>query len=302
VQTILRDLGAIAGVQYSCVVRRGEVLATTFPEDQKAAQSTSLEFVRGVTDGLELVDRGFGDLILDLGSRSLFAAPVEKDFVLALFAGSETNPQLIRIVMGSAVRQIQRMLDIAAAPQPAAAPPPKPPVVEAAPPPPPPPPPPPQQAKPQPQPPPQPQKPQPQPPQGQANKGAPPAAKPQAAQPQRPQQPPQQAKGPQPKAPEPAKPEPPKAQPKPEPPPPPPPPKPTERDVEPVLPKVLALLAERIGPVARVSFKRGVAKWQESTKPTMGNLGELAKILAADLSTEAEKDAFVKAVERLKSE
>ncbi len=293
-QTILRDLGAIAGVQYSCVVRRGEVLATTFPEDQKAAQATSLEFVRGVTDGLELVDRGFGDLILDLGSRSLFAAPVEKDFVLALFAGSETNPQLIRIVMGSAVRQIQRMLDIAAAPEPAKAPPPKPPVVEAAPPPPPPPL---QQAKPQP--PPQPQRPQPQPPQGQANKGAAPAAKPQVAQPQRPQ-PPQQAKGPQPKAPEPARPEPPKAQPKPEPPPAP--PKPTERDVEPVLPKVLALLAERIGPVARVSFKRGVTKWQESTKPTIGNLGELAKILAADLSTEAEKEAFLKAVERLKSE
>jgi hypothetical protein len=300
VQTILRDLGAIAGVQYSCVVRRGEVLATTFPEDQKAAQTTSLDFVRGVTDGLELVDRGFGDLILDLGSRSLFAAPVEKDFVLALFAGSETNPQLIRIVMGSAVRQIQRMLDIAAAPEPAAAPPPKPPVVEAAPPPPPPPPSPSQQlAKPQPQPSPQqPQKPQPQPPQGQANRGGPPA-KPQGAQPQRPQ-PPQQAKGPQPKAPEPARPEPPKAQPKPEPAPPP--PKPAEKDVEPVLPKVLALLAERIGPVARVSFKRGVTKWQESTKPTMGNLGELAKILAADLSTEAEKDAFVKAVERLKSE
>lgn len=67
-----------------------------------------------------------------------------------------------------------------------------------------------------------------------------------------------------------------------------------------MLPQVLALLTEYIGPVARVSFKRGVARWRETSTPTVGTLGELAKILAADLSTDAEKKAFLDAVERLR--
>lgn len=67
-----------------------------------------------------------------------------------------------------------------------------------------------------------------------------------------------------------------------------------------MLPQVLALLTEYIGPVARVSFKRGVAKWRESGTPTVGTLGELAKILASDLSSDAEKKAFIEAVERLR--
>jgi hypothetical protein len=60
------------------------------------------------------------------------------------------------------------------------------------------------------------------------------------------------------------------------------------------------MMNEYIGTVARVSFKRGVTKWRETGTPTIGTLGELAKILAADLSTDSEKKAFLDAVERLR--
>ena len=73
-----------------------------------------------------------------------------------------------------------------------------------------------------------------------------------------------------------------------------------DKDAEPVLPQVLALLTEYIGPVARVSFKRGVTRWRATSTPTVGTLGELAKILAADLSSDSEKKAFLDAVERLR--
>lgn len=283
-RTLLRDLGTVAGVQSACIVRGGEVLASSFPESEAVAQAASLGFVRGIGDGLELVDRGFEEMLLDFGSRSLIVAPVDKDFVLAMLAAPDANLPLLRVVMGSSVRQLRRMHDIAEKnppveakkPEPAPAPAP---AAAAAPPPPPQkaatPPPPPQGAKPQPT-----GRPQPPP------KAPPPPPPIKGQQPARPAA---QAAPPPP---------PPKPQPKPEPAPAA--PKVADKDAEPVLPQVLALLTEYIGPVARVSFKRGVARWRETSTPTVGTLGELAKILAADLSTDAEKKAFLDAVERLR--
>jgi predicted regulator of Ras-like GTPase activity (Roadblock/LC7/MglB family) len=332
VRTLLRDLGTVTGVQCACIVRKGEVLASSFPDSEKVAQAASLGFVRGISDGLELVDRKFEELQIDFGGKSLMVQPIDKDFVLAMLAAPDANTQLLRVVMGSSVRQLRRMHDIAEKPEPArpAAPHPPPPppsqqpaaaarpgtpmapaaapkpgapqpagtapqpAVGAKPgmPPPPPgkpqaaaPPPPPQAAKPQPtgrpQPPPPPQKPVPPPP---PLKGQ-----------QPPPRPPVQPAAPAPQSSRPGAPAP-----KPEPAPAPVAAKAGDKDAEPILPQVLALLTEYIGPVARVSFKRGVTKWRETGTPTIGTLGELAKILAADLSSDSEKKAFLDAVERLR--
>lgn len=274
-RTLLRDIGTVAGVQSACIVRGGEVLASSFPEDDAITQAASLGFVRGIGDGLELVDRGFEELQIDFGSRSLIVAPVEKDFVLAMLAASDANLSLLRVVMGSSLRQLRRMNGIEekpeAAPKPApeakkAEPSPQPAAPAAAAPPPPPT----QVAKPQPT-----GRPQPPP------KAPPPPVKGQQ-QPARPAAP--------------LPPPPPRAAPKPEPAP----AKPADKDAEPILPQVLALLTDYIGPVARVSFKRGVTRWRETSTPTVGTLGELARILAVDLSTDAEKKAFLDAVDRLR--
>jgi predicted regulator of Ras-like GTPase activity (Roadblock/LC7/MglB family) len=279
VRTLLRDIGTVSGVQCACIVRGGEVLASSFPENEAVAQAASLGFVRGIGDGLELVDRGFDELLVDFGSRSLIVAPVQKDFVLAMLAAADANLPLLRVVMGSSVRQLRRMHDIAEKVEAQ-------PVVEA-------------------------KKPEAKPDEAAAAPPpkpatAPPAPPPQAAKPQptgRPQPPPKAPPPPPPiKGQQPARPTTQAA-------PPPPPPKPApapaaakvaDKDAEPILPQVLALLTEYIGPVARVSFKRGVARWRETSTPTVGTLGELAKILAADLSTDAEKRAFLDAVERLR--
>jgi predicted regulator of Ras-like GTPase activity (Roadblock/LC7/MglB family) len=321
VRTLLRDLGTVSGVQCACIVRKGEVLATTFPDNDKVAQAASLGFVRGISDGLELVDRGFEEMLIDFSGRSLMVTPVAKDFVLAMLAAPDANKQLLRVVMGSSARQLRRMHDIpekaeAAQPKPAAAQPAAQQPAAAAPgaaprpgapgtPPPPPrpqpaaPPPPPQTqaagAKPAPTGRPQPPQPAgrpapPPPPQAQAAKAAPPPpprpgqappAQPQAAAKPGPGTPPPSAAKPEPAPAAAAS-------------------KVADKDAEPVLPQVLALLTEYIGPVARVSFKRGVTRWRETSTPTVGTLGELAKILAADLSSDSEKKAFLDAVERLR--
>lgn len=290
-RTLLRDLGTVNGVQCACIVRGGQVLASSFPEADAVAQATSLGFVRGVSDGLELVDRGFEELLIDFDGKSLMVAPVDKDFVLAMLATPEANVSLLRVVLGSSVRQLRRMHDVAQRPEP---------VVE---------------AKPQPAavppPPPKPAAAAPVPPKAAVAQPSPPAPAPQASRPQatgRPQ-PAQQSK-PAPPPPPPLKGQqqaarptpPPQAQAKPQ-------PKPepqsaaakvADRDAEPILPQILGLLTEYIGPVARVSFKRGVTRWRETSTPTVGTLGDLARILAADLSSDGEKKAFLDAVERLK--
>jgi len=292
VRTLLRDLGAVSGVQAACIVRGGQVMASSFPDDDAVAQAASLGFVRGISDGLELVDRGFEELLIDFGAKSLMVAPVDKDFVLAMLAASDANLQLLRVVMGSSVRQLRRMHNVAEKPEPApvqAPPPPRPePAPAAAKPAPAAPPAAPAAAKPQAPAPPPPQAAKPQPtgrPQPQAKNAPPPP--PLKGQVPRPAQQPPQAQAKQAAKPEPA----PAA---------PPPPKPADKDAEPILPQVLALLTEYIGPVARVTFKRGVTKWRETSTPTVGTLGELAKILAADLSSDSEKKAFLDAVERLR--
>ena len=289
------------------------MLATSFPEKDAVAQAASLGFVRGISDGLELVDRGFEEMLVDFGGRSLLVAPIAKDFVLAMLAASDANTQLLRVVMGSSVRQLRRMHEIAEKPEPAPAPAaaaaPAAPAAPAKPE---------QAAAPKPAPgapPPPPQRPQQgaPPPPPQAAKPAP-TGRPQPPQQARPAPPPPPIKGQQPpKPPQPAQAPPQQAKPQQAPAKPEPAPAPAaaapaapaaakaaDKDAEPVLPQVLALLTEYIGPVARVSFKRGVTRWRESSTPTVGTLGELAKILAADLSTDSEKKAFLDAVERLR--
>ena len=297
-RTLLRDLGTVSGVQCACIVRGGEVLASSFPETEAVAQAASLGFVRGINDGLELVDRGLEEFSINFSGRSLMVAPIAKDFTLAMLAAPDANTQLLRVVMGSSVRQLRRMHDIAekpgavvqpkappprpAAPEPVAAAPRPQPTGRPQPPPPPS----------RPQPPPPPSRPAPPPPNRPAPppplKGQQPAGRPSAPPPPPPPQAPQ-ARPPEvkPATPTPAPPTAAAA-------------KVADKDAEPVLPQVLALLTEYIGPVARVSFKRGVTKWRETGTPTIGTLGELAKILAADLSSDAEKKAFLDAVERLR--
>ena len=291
-RTLLRDLGTVSGVEAACIVRGGEVMASSFPDGDAVAQAASLGFVRGISDGLELVDRGFEELLIDFGGKSLMVAPVEKDFVLAMLAASDANLPLLRVVMGSSVRQLRRMHNVAEKPEPApvqAPVPPKPepaPAAKAAAPAPPaapikpqaPAPPPPQAAKPQPT-----GRPQPQ--QGK-NAPPPPPVKGQVPRPAQPAQAPPQAQAKA--APAKSEPAPPAAA------------KTADKDAEPILPQVLALLTEYIGPVARVTFKRGVTRWRETGTPTVGTLGELAKILATDLSSDSEKKAFMDAVDRLR--
>lgn len=322
-RTLLRDLGTVSGVQCACIVRGGQVLASSFPDSDKVAQAASLGFVRGISDGLELVDRSFEEVLIDFGGKSLMVAPVEKDFVLAMLAAPDANVQLLRVVMGSSVRQLRRMHDIAEKPEPAAAPAPAQPAAKpgagapaaapasAAPP---------QQAagaaapKPaapqQPQPPPRPGTPPAPPPQAGARPQ--PTGRPQPPQPAKPAAPPPppgkgQPSQPPPRPGQPSQPPPQAAAKpgaaapaKPEPAPAPAAAKVADKDADPILPQVLALLTEYIGPVARVSFKRGVTRWRETSTPTVGTLGELAKILAADLSSDSEKKAFLDAVERLR--
>ncbi len=297
-RTLLRDLGTVSGVQCACIFRGGQVLASSFPENDAVSQAASLGFVRGISDGLELVDRGFEELLIDFGGKSLIVTPIDKDFVLAMLAASDANLSLLRVVMGSSVRQLRRMHDLAEKPEPAPAPAAKPepaaapvpagkPAAAAAPPP---------QAS---------QRPQPagSPPPSQGVKPQP-TGRPQPVQQSKPAPPPppplkgqQAARPPQPAAQQ-AAPAKPSGRPEPAPAPA---PKVADKDAEPVLPQVLALLTEYIGPVARVSFKRGVTRWRETSTPTIGTLGELAKILAADLSSDSEKKAFLDAVERLRS-
>ncbi|MBI5506650.1 MAG: hypothetical protein HY899_17825 [Deltaproteobacteria bacterium] len=316
-RTILRDLQSVGGVRCGYVVRNGQILASTFAAEQAGALAASQELARGVAEGLALVDREWEEVLVDLGGVSLMVLPIEEGFTLGLLAGTDTNPDLLRVVMQSSVRQIRTMLALPPpAPTPpvsvqqpaAAAPPPKPeparPAAAA-----------PAQRPSQPQPQPAAAKPAAAPQKPAVEQRPAPAQKPAeqrpatAARPAVEQRPAAAAR--------PAAEQKPAAQQKQAPPPPRPaaPVKPAAEpvapaaaaksgrageDAEPLLPKILELLTGSIGPVARVTFKRGVSRWKESNAPTVGNLPSLVEILAADLSSDEERRWFLEEVERLR--
>ncbi len=109
-RTVLRDLESVSGVRCGCIVRDGEVLASTFIGDSAATLAASRELVGAIAEGLELLGRELDEVLLDLGEASVVVVPVEEGFTLTLLAGAETNLDLLRVVMQSSVRQIRMML------------------------------------------------------------------------------------------------------------------------------------------------------------------------------------------------
>jgi|GEM_PF-2049530 len=337
-RTILRDLGSVSGVRCGYVVRNGELLASTFTAEQAAALAACQDLARGVAEGLALVDRDWEEVLVDLGEASLMVLSIEEGFTLATLAAADANVDLLRVVMQSSVRQIRTMLALpppvptpvasvqpSAPPQPAAAAKPESVPSGARP-----------AASPQQ---PAPTRPAAAPQQQAAARPAPqqPAAARPGTAPQQPTAarpgaaPPQQPAAARPAAPtqktpieqkpaaasRPASGQKPSSAPQ----------KPAvaaqpaaaakaaaekpasappaqsgraSEDASPLLPKILELLTGSIGPVARVTFKRGVSRWKESHTPTVGNLPSLVEILAADLSSDEERRWFVEEVERLR--
>lgn len=317
-RTILRDLETVKGVRCGYVLRNGKILASSFPADQAQILTATQELAHDIVEGLALVEKGWEELLVDLGDTSLVVAPVNEGLTIALLVGNDANVDLLRVMLQSSARQVRTMLElpppvptpspVVAKPAPAAETPAKP-AAPAAPVPP---------AKPvqappaaaasRPSPPPQQPAKQPPPP----PKPTPPQAPAAAARPTPPQQQPPARPAPSQPAASAAKPTvPAKGAPpaKPAGPPPAATPAPAaapaarnrnDEDAEPLLPKVLDLLMGSIGPVARVTFKRGLSRWKESHAPTVGNLSSLAEILAADLSSDEERRSFIGAVERLR--
>lgn len=255
-RTILRDLETLSGVRCGTIVRDGDVLASTFSEDQAETEAVSIHLVGRLSDGLGKAGLGYEEVVIEFAEASLIVIPIDRKFSLSVVVERDAKLPLLRVVMQSAMRQIRRMAELPPPEPTPVAQPPKPEPAKPA-----------QAAK---------SAPQPEPPKqapAQAARGARPEPPKQAAPPPKPEPPKPAAEAPKPKA---------------------------DRDAEPVLPKILELLTDSIGPIARVTFKQGVARWKKNHPPTVNNLGELAKILAADLQTEDDRRKFTKAVERLR--
>ena len=256
-RTILRDLGTLNGVSSGYVIRDGDVVATTFGDDEKSTVQSTASMIAGVGKALASAERALDEVSVEFEKATLTVLAVDDGLLLGKLSEGKVDTVLLRAAMHSAARQIRTMLELPPPPAPEPTPAPKP------------------------------------APAAKAKEDPKPKAQPEPA-----KEAPAKAKA-EPKAKQQAKPAP-KAAAKPEaaksakPA-----PSPEDADADPLLPRVLDLLTDAIGPVARVTFKQGVAQWREGNKATVGNLPKLAEILAEDLSNEKEKRTFIDAVSRL---
>ena len=264
-QTVLRDLKTLDGIDAGAIVRGADVVASTFGDERSGAMAATGKILGRLAGGFEGAGSRLGELQVEFDEKRLLVVPVGDDAALAVLVDRDADLTFVSMALQSSARQLRTMMDlpppppreVKARPKPAAAAPPK------------------------------------------AEAEAPRAAAAQAEsddsrrgsrrdKKKRKQQG-KPAPKPATKAPEKAAPAKPAAPPKPKPP----------ASAEPLLPKVLDLLTEAIGPVARITYKQGVDAWKKDNKATVDNLGKLAEILSADLGSDAEKKAFVEAVEKL---
>ncbi len=107
---ILEELGSLGGVYHGCIVKEGDVLATTFP----SLLNENLTSIGKITDrifkGASSVKRSYDEIYFEMEENYLLGYPVDGGIVVLLLTGKDVNFALIHMTVKSAAPQISEEL------------------------------------------------------------------------------------------------------------------------------------------------------------------------------------------------
>ncbi|HHS84146.1 MAG TPA: hypothetical protein ENK38_04355 [Gammaproteobacteria bacterium] len=107
---ILEELGTLGGVYHGCIVKEGNVLATTFP----SLLNDNLTSIGKITDrifkGAGSVKHSYDEIYFEMDENYLLGYPVDGGIVVLLLTGKDVNFALIHMTVKSAAPQISREL------------------------------------------------------------------------------------------------------------------------------------------------------------------------------------------------
>ncbi len=103
---ILEELGSLGCVYHGCIVKEGDVLATTFP----SLLNQNLTSIGKITDrifkGADSVNRSYDEIYFEMEENYLLGYPVDGGVVVLLLTGKDVNFALIHMTVKSAAPQI----------------------------------------------------------------------------------------------------------------------------------------------------------------------------------------------------
>ncbi len=107
---ILEELGTLGGVYHGCIVKEGNVVATTFP----SLLNDNLTSIGKITDrifkGAGSVKHSYNEIYFEMDENYLLGYPVNGGIVVLLLTGKDVNFALIHMTVKSAGPQISREL------------------------------------------------------------------------------------------------------------------------------------------------------------------------------------------------
>ncbi len=107
---ILEELGTLGDVHHGCIIKDGNILATTFPP----LLSDNLALIARISDrifkGADSINCSYNEIYFEMGENYLLGFPVEGGLMVLLLTGKNVNLALIHMTIQSAAPQISSEL------------------------------------------------------------------------------------------------------------------------------------------------------------------------------------------------
>ena len=106
-ETILRELQQLAGVEHGCIFHDGEIVATTFPEAQSRKLLPLGRVLDQIFNGSACIGKAQNEVFFELEKHYLLGYRIERNFIITLLTGKQINFSLLHLSIRSAATEIK---------------------------------------------------------------------------------------------------------------------------------------------------------------------------------------------------
>ncbi len=106
-KSILENIVALRGVHYACIYQGGEVLASTFPDDNEEGISNTAQAVEQIFSALQAIGQAHNEVYISMGEMLLIAYLLDDESLVMLLTDSKINFPLIHMGVKSASVKIK---------------------------------------------------------------------------------------------------------------------------------------------------------------------------------------------------
>ena len=111
-KSILENIVALRGVHYACIYQDGEVLISTFPDNNGEGVSDAAQAVEQIFSALQAIGQAHNEVYLTIGDMLLIAYLFDDEHLVMLLTDSKINIPLIHMGVKSASVKIKALSSV----------------------------------------------------------------------------------------------------------------------------------------------------------------------------------------------